>query len=115
MNPYIIPGLKGKNLLDRKIKTVEIIRAVTDYYQIQEEKLYVKTRKREYLLPRQMAIYLIRYNTQHSLKYIGKMFQGKRPKPIDHTTVIHTCKVINDLLCTDQQMNEDMKNIKQML
>ena len=70
---------------------------VCDYYNIPIEMIEVKTRKREIVQTRQVAMSLSKQYTTASLEVIGKKV-GKK----DHSTVLHACKIVNDLIDTDK-------------
>ena len=80
--------------------TVEDIKGiVSKYYKIPEEMLVSKSRKHEIALARQMAMYLTKQFTQLSLKSCGSHF-GNR----DHSTVLHSCQMIENYLVTDRNV-----------
>ena len=75
---------------------------VADYYKVSVADLCSKRRHRQIVRPRQMAMFLIKELTDHSLPEIGSVFGGR-----DHTTVLHGCKTIDKLKATDVQVNKD--------
>ena len=78
---------------DLELKKGENIRNyVSQVYGISTEEIKGKRRDRKYVLPRQLAIHHIRYNTDLTLKEIGSLF-GDR----DHSTIIHAADTIQDL------------------
>jgi chromosomal replication initiator protein len=79
-----------------------IQKAVADYYQLRMADLLSKRRTRSLARPRQVAMMLSKELTEHSLPEIGDAFGGR-----DHTTVLHACKVIRELLATDGKLRED--------
>ncbi len=77
--------------------TVENIKElVADYFKIPLDKLQGKTRKREVVIARQLSMYLAKNHTTNSLKTIGDQFGGR-----DHSTVIYSCRTVQDLMDTD--------------
>jgi chromosomal replication initiator protein len=70
-----------------------------------------RTRKREVVQARQISMYLAKKFTKQSLKSIGDSFGGR-----DHSTVIHSCQAVEDLMDTDRrfrgQLDEIQKKIK---
>jgi chromosomal replication initiator protein len=76
----------------------EIQRIVCDYLDIPEDLVRAKTRKREVVRARQIAMYFSKKLTQHSLKTIGLHFGGR-----DHSTVIHANNTVEDQIETDDQ------------
>lgn len=84
-----------------KIISVEMIqKEIADFYNVSVSELKAKKRNKNILLPRQMAMYLARQLTKLSLPEIGQAFGGK-----DHTTVLHSCKKIDQ----DMSLNNDLK------
>jgi len=83
---------------DRKINiTIDTItKTVCNYLKVDENKIRDKTRKKEVVLARQVAMYLSKELTKCSLKTIGLNFGGR-----DHSTVIHACNTIEGMKFTD--------------
>ncbi len=94
---------------DRKVNvTIEnITKTVCDFFKIDENKIRDKTRKKEVVLARQLAMYLSKELTKSSLKTIGLHFGGR-----DHSTVIHSCSSIDLLKQTDKQLNETLETLR---
>ncbi len=84
------------------ISVTNIQKTVADYYQLRVADLLSKRRTRSLARPRQMAMALAKELTEHSLPEIGDAFGGR-----DHTTVLHACRVIRELLETDGKLRED--------
>jgi chromosomal replication initiator protein len=79
-----------------------IQKVVADYYGLQIKDLLSKRRTRSLARPRQMAMALAKELTEHSLPEIGDAFAGR-----DHTTVLHACRQIRNLMETDGKLRED--------
>lgn len=94
----------------RELSAATIISKVAEYYSTPIDQLTGKTRKHEVVLPRQVAMYLIKEFTKASLKTIGSHFGGR-----DHTTVIHSCQMIENYLDTDSSVKDALTAISQML
>ncbi|MBN2414795.1 chromosomal replication initiator protein DnaA [bacterium] len=77
----------------RNISIEDIQRVVCDYYSIPDDLLRGKSRKKEIVFARQMAMYMAKELTSYSLKSIGLHFGGR-----DHSTVIHAVKSIQEAL-----------------
>jgi chromosomal replication initiator protein len=94
---------------DRKVKiTVEnITKIVCSYLNVAENKIRDKTRKKEIVLARQLAMYLSKELTKSSLKSIGLQFGGR-----DHSTVIHACNSIEDSIDKDSNLKDIIRSIK---
>lgn len=102
-----------KDLFIQKLRnlTVEDIqKEVCDYYKMPDDMMRAKTRKKEVALARQIAMYLAKKLTKHSLKTIGLHFGGR-----DHTTVIHAIDAIEKLMQTDMQVKAEVDVLKQRL
>ncbi len=93
-----------------KINTKNIIRIVSSFYDVKEEDLINKSRKREIVRPRQICMYLIRRELKNSYPYIGEKFGGR-----DHTTVMHACNKIEKEIKNNENFNEEIDLIKSRL
>ena len=90
-----------------KIISVEMIqKEVADYYNISVTELKAKKRNKNILLPRQVAMYLSRQLTKLSLPEIGQAFGGK-----DHTTVLHSCKKMEQDISDDRDLKSTMEKL----
>ena len=105
----------AKKVLRNHIKTSSkeitidnIQKMVCEYYDVPYEKLQQKTRKREIVQARQITMYLAKAFTKNSLKTIGEHFGGR-----DHTTVIHSCQTVKDLMDTDSVFKENVIELTQ--
>ena len=87
---------------DRQITLENIQKTVAAHYQLRVSDLLSKRRTRNIARPRQMAMYLAKSLTQHSLPEIGDAFGGR-----DHTTVLHACRKIESLFETEARLRED--------
>lgn len=94
---------------DRKIHvTIEsITKIVCGYMGVAENKLREKTRKKEIVLARQLAMYLSKELTKNSLKTIGLHFGGR-----DHSTVIHSCNSIEENRERDKSLNDLVETLR---
>jgi chromosomal replication initiator protein len=97
-------------LQDRLVSVDNIQRVVAEYYKIKISDLHSKRRSRSVARPRQVAMYLSKDLTNHSLPEIGESFGGR-----DHTTVLHACRKIKELIDSDADINEDVKNLLRTL
>src|SRR3546814_15885305 len=78
------------------------LKTVADYFQLRVVDLLSKRRTRSLARPRQIAMALAKELTEHSLPEIGDGFAGR-----DHTTVMHACKVMRELMQRDGKLRED--------
>lgn len=94
---------------DRKINITidDISKAVCHYLNIAENKIREKTRKKEIVLARQLAMYFSKELTKSSLKTIGLHFGGR-----DHSTVIHACNSIEQMRNNELSMKELIDSIR---
>ena len=106
-----------KNMLDKFVKnTVRevsidyIQKVVCDYFDIPIDIMKSKTRKREVVQARQIAMYFAKKFTKASLASIGTQI-GRR----DHATVLHACKTVDNLSFTDKQFRKYVEDLNQRL
>ncbi|MCZ6656690.1 MAG: chromosomal replication initiator protein DnaA [Gammaproteobacteria bacterium] len=95
---------------DRLISIDNIQRTVAEYYNIKISDILSKRRNRTIARPRQMAMYLAKGLTNHSLPEIGDAFGGR-----DHTTVLHACRKIAELRESSVDVAEDYRNLNRLL
>lgn len=88
---------------NRQITQEFIQKTVADYYKIKVADMYSQKRTRAIARPRQIAMWLARELTPHSLPEIGDAFGGR-----DHTTVLHACRTVVDLRSKDTHLNNDL-------
>jgi chromosomal replication initiator protein len=82
------------------VLTIETIqKRVADHFQIRHSDMTSKRRPNNIAIPRQVAMYLARTLTKHSLQEIGDAFGGR-----DHGTVIHACKAVDNMMDQDSAM-----------
>ncbi len=91
----------------KKVTAEMIMQTVSDYYSVTLSELVGPTRKREVTVPRQVAIYLTREMTGMSLPQIGEVFGGR-----DHTTIMHSCKVMENAINKDSSMKNLVNTVK---
>jgi chromosomal replication initiator protein len=87
-----------------------IMQTVGDYYNVSIGDLIGPTRKREVTVPRQIAMYLTREMTGMSLPQIGVVFGGR-----DHTTVLHSCKIMEANVAEKGDLCGVVEDVKQIL
>lgn len=95
---------------DRKVTIDEIIRKVSDHYNLRLSDMLSPRRARVVARPRQIAMFLSKTLTSKSLPEIGRRFGGR-----DHTTVIHAVRKIEELKSVDNQIAEDVELLRRML
>ncbi|GAA4319946.1 chromosomal replication initiator protein DnaA [Compostibacter hankyongensis] len=92
----------------KEITISSIQKMVCDYFSVPYDKVLQKTRKREIVQARQITMFLAKQFTKNSLKTIGEHFGGR-----DHTTVIHSCQTVKDLMDTDNAFKESVSELQQ--
>jgi len=97
--------------ITKKVNTVEKIRdVVCEYFSLSVDSISTKSRKREVVQARQIAMYLSKQLTKNSLSSIGNAI-GQR----DHATVLHACKIVNDLMDSDKSFRSSVREIEEKL
>ncbi len=105
-----------KNLIKvnkRPVKNLsikEVTKIVSGFYNIEEESIYDKSRKKEVVKPRQVLMYLLREIFNISYPSIGQKLGGR-----DHTTVIHSCDKIKKDLKVDGTLLQEIEELKLLL
>jgi chromosomal replication initiator protein len=89
INYFGFPGVRQET---KKMVSDDIIRLVEETFRVTMVEMKSKSRQRNIVEARHMAMYLMRKNTLLRLKQIGELFDSR-----DHTTVIHACKRIKDM------------------
>lgn len=98
------------SLQERSITIENIQKTVADYFKMRTAELISQRRTRSLARPRQMAMALTKELTNHSLPEIGAAFGGR-----DHTTVMHACRKVKELMESDSAFSEDFKNLMRTL
>ena len=88
----------------------KVQKVVCDYFNITRDQLLSKTRKRQIVQARQIAMYMSRSLINCSLSTIGAEIGGK-----DHATVLHACTTVNDLMSTDKTFKQYVTDIEKLL
>jgi chromosomal replication initiator protein len=117
MNQPVTPELAAEALKDimprsrpKVISIQDIQQEVSSYYRLRVDDLKSKKRTKSVALPRQIAMYLCRELTDHSLPKIGEDFGGR-----DHTTVIHAHEKISRMIRQDPQMQRAIEELKKRI
>lgn len=105
IKPFIKNTSKPKKLLSVK----EIVKVVCDFYNIEESFVYEKTRRKEVLKPRQIAMFILREDFNISYPTIGQKLGGR-----DHTTVMHSCDKIKVDMKNDLSLMQEVDQIRAM-
>lgn len=102
--------LKDNSKPKKNISIKDVIKTVASYYNISEESIYDKTRKKEVVKPRQVIMFLLREDFNISYPSIGEKMGGR-----DHTTVIHSCEKVKDELKTNSILSQEITQLRTML
>jgi chromosomal replication initiator protein len=94
----------------REISIDFIQKIVSDYFNLPLELLKSKTRKREVVQARQIAMFFAKNMTKSSLASIGLQCGGK-----DHATVLHACRTVNNLMETDKKFRVYIDEIEKKI
>jgi len=107
----------ARKMIDRLVKNTKreisidyIQKVVCDYFNMPPEIINSKTRKREIVQARQIAMFFAKSLTKSSLATIGSQIGGK-----DHATVLHACKTVNNLIDTDKRFRGFIDEIEKKL
>jgi chromosomal replication initiator protein len=107
----------AREMIDKLIKNTKkeisidyIQKVVCNYFSIPVDMLQSRTRKREIVQARQVAMFFSKNLTKSSLATIGSQIGGK-----DHATVLHACKTVNNLLDTDKHFKNQIEDIEKKL
>jgi len=107
----------ARRMIDRLVKNTKreisidyIQKVVCDYFNMPHDVINSKTRKREIVQARQIAMFFAKSLTKSSLATIGSQIGGK-----DHATVLHACKTVNNLIDTDKRFRGYIDEIEKKL
>lgn len=87
-----------------------VVSKVAEFYGIEEDSIYEKTRRREVVRPRQVIMYILREDFSVSYPTIGTRLGGR-----DHTTVIHSCEKIKREIVDDTELAKEIQDIRTLL
>lgn len=107
----------AKRMIDKFVKNTTreisidyIQKVVCDYFDMPLEAINSKTRKREIVQARQLAMFFSKKHTKNSLATIGLHCGNK-----DHATVLHACRTVNNLVETDKQFRVYVEELNKKL
>ena len=92
------------------VSTKEVVKTVAEFYNIEEQAVYDKTRKKEIIKPRQIIMYILREDFNISYPAIGEKLGGR-----DHTTVMHSCEKIKNDLKFDESLTQEITQLRSIL
>jgi chromosomal replication initiator protein len=88
----------------------QVIETISKYYNLSVQDLVSASRNKELVQPRQVAMYLIRQETDASLPEIGGLLGGR-----DHTTVIHGIERVKERLASEEQLRREVMSVREQL
>ena len=110
MAQEVLGTFLNRNRPQRQLSLAQVIKVVSDYYEISLDLLRSKTRTKPIAHARQVAMYLCRELTGSSLNQIGMRFGGR-----DHTTVHHAWQKITHLEETDPDVQRELQELSTSL
>jgi chromosomal replication initiator protein len=117
MSNIIITADETKKILNQLIYAPKkfatpkkVVKTIADFYEISEKDLINNSRRKEMVRPRQITMYVLRDDLKCSFPFIGEKL-GKK----DHTTAIHAYKKIKNELKTNQDLEEELKLIRERI
>jgi chromosomal replication initiator protein len=102
--------VKNSTKQKKNVSIKDVIKLVSEFYNVDEESVYDKTRKKEVVKPRQVIMYILREDLSVSFPSIGEKMGGR-----DHTTVIHSCEKVKEEIKTNPILMEEIAQIRAML
>lgn len=107
----------AKEVLKNIVKEIQsdvsvdfIQKTVADYFKVNMDSLKAKVKKREIVIPRQVAMYFCKRYTQLTLALIGENFGGR-----DHSTVIHALESVEDMMKADPNFKNSVEELSKKL
>ena len=85
----------------------DILDKVCQHYNVSQQNVFSKSRKRDYVLARQISMYLAQKFTNMPTSRIGHLIGGR-----DHSTVIHSCTAVEQRLKVDRAFMEEINSIE---
>lgn len=103
-------SLRSFSRPQKTVSVKHVVSKVAEFYGIDEESIYEKTRRREVVRPRQVIMYILREDFSVSYPTIGTKLGGR-----DHTTVIHSCDKVKRELVEDTDLAKEIQDIRSLL
>jgi chromosomal replication initiator protein len=100
----------SKPTVQKNVSIKDVIRIVSQFYDVEEKDIFDKSRKKEVVKPRQMIMYILREDFDVSYPSIGEKLGGR-----DHTTVIHSCEKIKEEIKTNPSVISDIERIRSII
>lgn len=99
--------VKNNSKPKKLVSTKEVVKTVAEFYNIDEQLIYDKTRKKEIIKPRQVIMYILREDFNISYPAIGEKLGGR-----DHTTVMHSCEKVKNDMKSDESLTQEITQLR---
>jgi chromosomal replication initiator protein len=103
-------SLRSFSRPQKTVSVKHVVSKIAEFYGIDEESIYEKTRRREVVRPRQVIMYILREDFSVSYPTIGTKLGGR-----DHTTVIHSCEKVKREVGSDTELAKEIQDIRTLL
>ncbi len=102
--------VKNTTKPNKNISVVDVVKKIAEYYEVDEQNIYKKTRKKEVVRPRQVIMYILREDFGISYPSIGEKLGGR-----DHTTVIHSCEKVKGEIKIDPILDQEVNHVRTLI
>lgn len=102
--------IKNSTRPRKSLAVSDVVDKVARYFDIEPSAIYEKTRRKEVVKPRQLIMYILREDFHVSYPAIGQKLGGR-----DHTTVIHSCEKIKREVKENEELEEELSQIRSLL
>lgn len=102
--------IKNSTRPRKSLAVSDVVDKIARYFDVEPASIYEKTRRKEVVKPRQLIMYILREDFQVSYPAIGQKLGGR-----DHTTVIHSCEKIKRELKEDEELEEEIAQVRMLL
>jgi chromosomal replication initiator protein len=92
------------------VSVKDVVKTVAEFYNIEEQSVYEKTRRKEIIKPRQIIMFILREDFNISYPAIGDKLGGR-----DHTTVMHSCEKVKNDLKADDSLAQEIAQLRSIL
>ena len=111
LNLNEVKNILKNNTKPRKMMSVkDVVKIVSEYYNVDEDSIYNKTRRKEVVRPRQVIMFILREDFGISFPSIGDKLGGR-----DHTTVIHSYEKVREEIKSDVVLSQEINQVRSML
>ena len=101
---------EGRSIRMGQCSYEDLIQAVSGHFGIEIRMLLSEDRKKENMIPRQVAMYLLKNRLHYTYERIGNIFSGR-----NHTAVMYSCKKLEQVMKKDQQVIHEVNIIRDKL